>query len=211
MAVADYVASATLLSDGSGSFTEPPYGNAFSTTTDQFTHSAGLIQRTGAGWGSFTWDALFGPDTIAGFKVGAVGEMELEVRGADIAGANWDAYSIYFDGSTGWEIYRTINGTASAALDTATQSLSVGDTIWAVALGAGATVDVAVAIETSGVVGADFLSYSDTDASRLVAAGYIGAWANGTSFGIDELYGGDAVGGASPDPYRFPRARAVML
>lgn len=193
MAVADYVASASLLSDGSGSFTEPPYGNAFSTTTDQFTHSAGMIQRTGAGWGSFSWGTTFTADQIAGFKLGAAGECELEIRGKDVGGATWDAYSLYWDGSTAWEIYRTINGTASAALASATQAWSAGETLWIVTIGSGASVEIAAAIDG----GADFITYTDTNAARLVGSGVIGAWANGTTFKIDELWGGDAEAAAA--------------
>lgn len=200
MAVADYVASASLLSDGSGSFTEPPYGDAFSTTTNQFTHSAGMIQRTGAGWGSFSWGTTFTADQIAGFKLGAAGECELEIRGKDVGGANWDAYSLYWNGTTGWEIYRTINGTPSAALATATQAWSVGETLWIITIGSGASVEIAAAIENGGGVGADFITYTDTDAARITTSGVPGAWANGTSFKIDEFYGGDAEAAGGGDP-----------
>ena len=201
MAVADYVASASLLSDGSGTFAEPPYGDAFSTTATQFTHSAGMILRSGSGWGSFSWGTSFTADQIGGFVFGQAGEMELEIRGKDVGGANWDAYSFYFDGTNAWEIYRTVNGSASAALATATQAATVGDTVWILALGTGATVTVAAAIDTGSGVGADFITYDDTNAARLVNAGVIGAWANGTSFKIDELWGGDAAlagGGSKP-------------
>ncbi len=205
MAVSDYSDSLDLLSDGSGSFSAPPYYNgAFSTGSIQFTHSSGQIQRASSGWGSFAWGTQFGPDSILGALIGQVGEMELEIRGKDMgSGSTWDAYSLYFNGTTGWELYRTINGSPSAALATATQSLSAGDLLAFLALGSGATVSLAAAIKSGGSWGADFLTYSDTNAARLVNSGYIGAWANGTTFKIDELYGGDAApnsGGGGPAP-----------
>lgn len=194
MAVSGYSDSLDLLSDGSGSFTAPPYYNgAFSTGSIQFLHSSGNIQRTGTGWGSFAWGTQFGPDSILGVLVAQAGEMELEIRGKDMGGANWDAYSLYYDNSGGWELYRTVNGSPSAALATASSvTPAVGDMIAFMALGSGATVSIAAAIKSGGSWGADFLTYDDTNAARLVNSGYIGAWANGTTFKINELYGGDA-------------------
>lgn len=196
MAVADYTASASTLSDGTGSFAEPPYGDAFTTTATQFTHSGGMIQRSGAGWGSFTWGTSVGPDTIAGFHVGATGESEFEVRGKDIASANWDAYSLYWDGSTSWELYRTING-STTSLATGSHSVAVGDTIWFMAIGSGSSVELAAAIARSGTVYADFISTTDSTSLRLTNSGFIGAWANGTTFKIDTLYGATAVATSS--------------
>lgn len=214
MAVSDYVASASLLSDGSGSFTAPPYHTVqFSTATVQFTHNGGEIERSGAGWGSCAWGTQFGPNAIVGVKIGTLGEFELELRGKDMGGSGWDAYGLYYDNAGGWEMYRTIDATATT-LDTGSVTLAAGDVLWWLALGSGATVDLAAAVESGGSVGADFATYADTNAARLVNSGYIGIWANGTTFGADELYGGDAVytpPGGDPDPTRFPRTRTVML
>lgn len=203
MAVADYVASASLLSDGSGSFTAPPYYNgAWSTGTIQYTHSSGQIQRSSSNWGSFAWGTQYGPDTIAIYEISAWGECDFVIRGKDLGGSNWDAYDVYYNGSGGWELFRVINATSSAALDTASFTPSAGDRIGFVAIGSGASVELAVARYTAGAWGADFMTYTDTNAARLVNSGYLGAWANGTTMKIDNLWGGDAElsdgGGGSP-------------
>lgn len=197
MAVADYTDSASTLSDGSGSFTTGAggyYNGAFSTASVQFTHSSGNIQRSGAGWGSCAWNTQFGPDAIVGVRIAALGEFELELRGKDMASSNWDAYGLYYDNASGWEMYRTINSTNST-LTTATQSLAVSDTFAFVAIGSGASVSLAGAINW----GSDFISTTDSTSLRLTNSGYVGIWANGTTPKFDVFYGGDAVasGGGS--------------
>ena len=194
MPVSSNAASASLLSDGSGSFATPPYYNgSFSGASVQFLHNSGNIERTGSGWGSFAWDTTFGPDCILIVKVGAIGEMELEIRGQQIGNSGtWDAYSLYYDNAGGWQLYRTINGTPSSALATASSvTPGVGDLIGFEAIGSGSSVVLAAARYTGGAWGSDFLTYTDTDGSRITSAGYVGAWANGTAFKIDELSAGD--------------------
>lgn len=200
MAVSSYVASASLLSDGSGSFSSPPYYNGgFSTGSIQFTHNGGEIERSGTGWGSMAWDAIFGPDSIIGVKIGSLGEFELEIRGTDLGGSNWDAYGLYIDGAGGFELYRTVNATATT-LATGSVSVSPGDIVWFVGIDGTGSVELAAAVETGGVVGGDFVTYSDTSGSRLTASGRVGVWANGTAFGADEFYGGTAVAASGTDP-----------
>lgn len=202
MAVADYVASATLLSDGSGSFTAPPYYNgAWSTGSIQYTHSSGQIQRSSTGWGSFAWGTQYGPDVIAIYEISAWGECDFVIRGKDLGGSNWDAYDLYYSGSGSFELYRVINAAGGSVLASASLTPSAGDKIGFIAIGSGATVEVAAARYTGGAWGADFLTYSDTNAARLVNSGYIGAWANGTTMKIDSFSGGDASlsgGGSKP-------------
>lgn len=200
MAVSDYTDSASLLSDGSGSFTAPPYYNgAWSTGSIQYTHSSGQIQRSSAGWGSFAWGTQYGPDTVAVYDVTQWGECDFVMRGKDMGGSNWDAYDAYYSGSGSWELYRVINATASSALDTASLTPSASDWIGMVAIGSGSSVDIATAQYTAGAWGADFMSATDSTSLRLVNSGYLGAWANGTTMKLDNLYGGDAVasGGGS--------------
>lgn len=204
MAVSDYVASASLFSDGSGSFTTGVggyYNGAFSTSSVQFTHTGGLINRSGSGWGSCAWNTQYGPDSIVIVTIGATGEFELELRGKDMASSNWDAYGLYVDNAGGFEVYRTINASATT-LTTGSVTLGVGDKIAFMALGSGATVTLSAAKYTAGAWGADLFSYGDTNAARLVNSGYIGIWANGTSFGADDFSGGTAAlsggGGGSP-------------
>lgn len=197
--VATYAGSESLLSDGSGSFSAPPYYNgAWSTGSIQYTHSAGQIIRNGAGWGSFAWGTQFGPDVIAVYEISAWGECDFVIRGKDLGGSNWDAYDLYYSGSGTFELYRVVNAVASSVLDSASVTPSAGDKIGFVAIGSGASVEIAAAIYSGGAWGPDIIRYTDTNAARLVNSGYIGAWANGTTMQIDSLSGGDAVSGGGP-------------
>ncbi len=199
MPVSTNWASATLLSDGSGTFASPPYYNgSFSGATIQYEHNAGVIRRTGAGWGSCAWDAEFGPDSIMGVKVGAIGEMELEIRGVGLGSSStWDAYSAYYAGAGNWTLYRTVNGSTTSLTTASGVTPGAGDLIGFEAVGSGSSVAIALARYTGGAWGADFITYSDTNAARLVAAGRIGSWANGQTFTIDELYGGTIAAASS--------------
>lgn len=197
---ADYTDSASLLSDGSGSFTAPPYYNgAFSTSSIQFTHSSGNIQRSTSGWGSFAWGTTYGASgVVALYRIAQYGEGDLIVRGSDLGSSNWDGYDWYTDGGGGWEFYRAINAGGFTALDTATGvTPSASNWIGCVAIPNGSTIECASAIDTGSGFGANFIDYTDSTSIRLTGAGYIGAWANGTTLKFDELWGGDAVAASS--------------
>jgi hypothetical protein len=134
---------------------------------------------------------------------GEVVYLWLRAQGPGTSGA--DAYEIIINGNAGgtnhtWDINRVINESGTS-LATRTQTISNGDAFGLRAIGSGATVTIQAWYRASGgswaQLGADI---SDTNASRITAAGRIGLGFNGATTRADD-FGGGNINDAVPSFY----------
>lgn len=147
--------------------------------------------------------ATFGPDTEVYGTVAAKGangtywDLAARIQTPNVSGTT-DMYQLEVTTQSGtdtWDIYRIVNDSGTLLSAVGTQEITAGDKIGFEVLGSGATVTLR-AWYYNGTswtqIGADV---TDTSASRITAAGYIGLEANTLSGAqrLDDFGGGTVV------------------
>jgi hypothetical protein len=180
-------------------WSDDPFNDAFGNLT--LVDSTAVTASGGATAHSWWNVATYGPDSecyvvISTLPANAqIVQIAARLVSPDTSNSTGDAYQVKWTyssaGNDSWEIIRTVNSadTSLATTSAAGNDIAAGDAMGIEVTGNGATVTIKAKVRQSGVW-KDALTYEDTNAARLTAAGYLALLIQDSTARVDDFSGG---------------------